>query len=168
MVFNVWYPKAVDTVPLDDSCNLKVIKLLDTLKKLLLMKDFVWSRLSEIHILLCDQTSVIDIRWYMHMCECMTPYTECPICLFSQKISFFVEDRRTQMGDTNERNSVQEKAEIALLHASGLCEWQTAEKFHCHYPNRQQPESILLVKFIRDFRGSAVFQTKSRLPKKFN
>jgi hypothetical protein len=35
------YPKAVDGVPLDDSFNLKVIKLLDTLKKLLLMKDFV-------------------------------------------------------------------------------------------------------------------------------
>ena len=49
------------------------------------------------------------------------------------------------MGKINEGNSVQEKAEIAVLHAFGLCEQQTAEKFHCHYPNRPQPDSILLV-----------------------
>jgi len=72
------------------------------------------------------------------------------------------------MGNIIERKCVQEKAEIALLHASGLCERQTAEKIHCHYPNRPQPGSILLVKFIRDFRRSAVFHMKSRLPKKFN
>jgi hypothetical protein len=72
------------------------------------------------------------------------------------------------MDNINERKSVQEKVEIALLRASGLCKGQTAEKFHCHYPNRPQPERILLVKFIRDFRSSAVFHTKSRLPKKFN
>ena len=64
--------------------------------------------------------------------------------------------------------NVQKKAKIALFHASGLCEQQTAEKFHCHYSNRLQPGSILLVKFIRDFRRSAVFHTKRGLPKKFN
>ena len=32
VVFNNWYPKAVDTVPLEDSFNLKVIKFLDTLQ----------------------------------------------------------------------------------------------------------------------------------------
>jgi hypothetical protein len=35
--------------------------------------------------------------------------------------SLFLEDRKTQMGNINERKTVQEKAEIAFLHASGLC-----------------------------------------------
>jgi hypothetical protein len=54
-------------------------------------------------------------------------------------------------------------AEILLVHASGLSQWQTAEEFYSRHPTRPQPDSILLVKLHQISGGQECFgQTNSR------
>ena len=46
---------------------------------------------------------------------------------------------KNRMADVKERSTVQEKAEIALLHASALIQRHTAEELNRRHPSRPRP-----------------------------
>jgi hypothetical protein len=58
------------------------------------------------------------------------------------------------MCDTSVRETLQEKTEIIILHASGLSQRWTAEQFH----RCQDPDSDPSVEFIGDVRRPEVFR----------